>query len=141
VYVFVRSARGAWTQQAYIKSSNTNPFDYFGFSVALSGDTLAVSAMAEDGGLGGINVGDGDNAAGGAGAVYDFTRSAAGVWSQRAYIKASNAQQGDTFGQSVALNDGMLAVGAYREASAAKGINGNQADNNATQAGAAYVFE
>ena len=38
-YVFVRSA-GAWTQQAYLKASNTDGGDYFGQSVSISGDTL-----------------------------------------------------------------------------------------------------
>ena len=33
-----------------------------------------------------------------------------------------------------------LAVGAQNEDSAARGINGNQADNSATEAGAVYFF-
>lgn len=36
-------------QHAYGKASNTGTFDSFGYSVALSGDTLAVGATEEDG--------------------------------------------------------------------------------------------
>ena len=70
-----------------------------------------------------------------------FTRSGT-TWSQQAYVKASNADTGDLFGTSVAFSaDGStLAIGAGFEASAATGIGGNQADNSADNAGAAYVF-
>jgi hypothetical protein len=57
-------------------------------------------------------------------------------------VKASNTKPAAEFGISVALNgDGkMLAVGAPKENSAAKGVNGNQADTSALNAGAAYVY-
>ena len=72
-----------------------------------------------------------------AGAVYVFTGSGPN-WTQQAYIKASNAESGDHFGNNVALsNDGnTLAVAAYWESSAATGVNGNAADNSLPQAGA-----
>jgi hypothetical protein len=100
-----------------------------------------VGAVAEASAATGINGNQADNTAGNAGAVYVFTRSGA-AWSQQAYVKASNAGASDDFGQAVALSgDGsILAVGALAEASAATGFNGNQADNSATSAGAAYVF-
>ena len=41
----------------------------------------------------------------------------------------------------VALSGNTLAVGAYREASNATGVNGNQADNSAPNSGAVYVFD
>src|SRR5437773_9854533 len=68
---------------------------------------------------------------------------------QVAYIKASNTEMGDHFGNGgtleghgVALSgDGnTLAVGAPYESSGAKGINGNQNDNSLYSAGAVYVF-
>jgi len=141
-YVFVR-AGSAWAQQAYIKASNTESSDKFGFAVALSGDgnTLAVGATLEDSGARGIDGNQADNSAQSAGAVYVFVRSG-NTWTQQAYIKASNADAGDQFGWSVALDhDGTtLAVGAQSEGSAAAGIDGNEADNSAPDAGAAYVF-
>lgn len=142
VYVFSRSS-GTWSQQAYVKASNTDANDYFGRSVALSadGNTLAVGAYGECSSATGINGNQGDNSACNSGAAYVFTRNA-GIWSQQAYVKASNTGAGDYFGSSVALSaDGnTLAVGAYGEASAATGINGNESDNSLQFAGAAYVF-
>src|SRR6266705_2053097 len=129
VYVFTRIA-GTWSQQAYVKASNTGAADNFGSSVALSGDgsTLAVGAIGEDG------------SAAEAGAVYVFTRDLGGVWSQQApIVSASNAGALDLFGFSVALSgDGnTLAVGAIGEASA---IGVTPTDNTAPSAGAVYVF-
>src|SRR5712691_8305677 len=148
VYVFTRIGT-AWTQQAnIIRASNAGALDLFGFSVALSGDsnTLAVGATGEGSALTGVTPGivaetTADNAAPGAGAVYVLTRSA-GIWSQQAYVKASNTGAVDLFGASVSLSgDGnILAVGAIGESSAAVGIGGNQADNSAADAGAVYVF-
>ncbi len=146
VYVFSRSG-SSWSQQAYIKASNTDADDWFGWSVALSadGNTLAVGAIFEDSNATSVNPvgGQTDNSANNAGAVYVFTRSGSS-WSQQAYIKASNTDEGDQFGYSVALSaDGnTLAVGAWQEDSNATGVNpvGGQADNRAFDAGAVYVF-
>src|SRR5712691_5889610 len=147
VYVYTRSG-ATWTQQAYIKASNAEAGDQFGTSVALSsnGNTLAVGATGEGSALTGVTPGivaetTAGNAAPGAGAVYVLTRSA-GIWSQQAYVKASNTGAVDLFGASVSLSgDGnILAVGAIGESSAAVGIGGNQADNSAADAGAVYVF-
>ncbi|HEX7841343.1 MAG TPA: hypothetical protein VF469_27885 [Kofleriaceae bacterium] len=71
-----------------------------------------------------------------------FTRSGT-ARSPQAYVKASNTGAGDAFGHGIALSgDGStLAVGAVGEDSAATGINGNQADNSASRAGAVYVFQ
>jgi len=71
--VFVRTGT-TWTQQAYLKASNTGANDYFGDSVALSGDTLAVSAWGEASEATGVNPagGQADNSASNAGAVYVF---------------------------------------------------------------------
>jgi hypothetical protein len=141
-YVFVR-AGNSWSQQAYIKPSNTQASDKFGFSLALSGDgnTLAVGATLEDSNARGIGGNQADNSAESSGAVYVFVRNGS-RWSQQAYVKASNTDAGDQFGWSVALSrDGRtLAVGAQTEGSAASGVNGDQADNSAGDAGAVYVF-
>jgi trimeric autotransporter adhesin len=61
---------------------------------------------------------------------------------QSAYFKASNTGPGDTFGDVVAMSsDGLtIAIGAPREQSSAKGIDGNQLDNSMSLAGAVYVF-
>ena len=142
VYVFTRGG-AAWTEQAYVKASNTGAGDSFGSAVRLSsdGDTLAVGAFNEDSAATGVNGNQADNSARDAGAVYVFTRSGA-IWSQQAYVKASNTDAGDDFGLHLALSgDGnTLAVGARGEASASTGIGGNETDNSAEFAGAVYVF-
>ncbi len=141
VYVFVRDV-DSWTQQAYIKASNAGSNDIFGEAMALSddGNTLAVAAEKEDGGDSGVNGDQNDNSAAESGAAYIFSRSGV-VWSQQAYIKASNPGVGDLFGSAISLSgDGKtLAVGAHLEDSGAAGINGSQADSS-NNSGAAYVF-
>lgn len=136
-YVFVR-INGAWTFQAYLKASNANAEDSFGWSVAISRDTIVVGAPEEDGSGVGVNPPNNDSAIR-AGAAYVFVRNF-GVWSQQAYLKASNTGASDRFGHAVAISGNTIVVGAYGEDSAAAGVNGNQADNSASGAGAAYVF-
>jgi len=150
VYVFTR--RGTtWTQQAYIKASNTGEAgtadafgdgDQFGFSIALSadGNTMAVGALTEDSAATGIDGNQADNSAPSAGAVYVYTRAGA-TWSQQAYVKPGNIDGGDMFGYAVALTgDGnILAVGAFDEDGSSRTING-PVDNGSNGSGAAYVF-
>ena len=151
VYVFTRKGN-AIAQQAYIKAASPGETANFGSSVALSrdGNTLAVAAYYESSAAKGINGNQDDRSIPEAGAVYIFVRNGT-TWSQQAYIKASNTgnaavgdayAEGDQFGYSIALSaDGnTLAVGAIGEDSNATGVNGNQDDNSANQAGAAYVF-
>jgi hypothetical protein len=137
-------------QIAYIKASNATMGDHFGnggtlegHGVALSGDgnTLAVGAPYESSSAKGINGNQADTSLYSAGAVYVFIRNN-NAWTQQAYIKASNPGQSDKFGFVVSLSqDGnTLAVSAPGEASAAKGINGNQNDDSIPEAGAVYVF-
>ncbi len=59
---------------------------------------------------------------------------------QQVYLKASNTGAGDEFGYSVAISGDTVVVGARDESSKATGVNGNQGDNSANQAGAAYIF-
>jgi len=143
VYLFSRTGN-IWSQQAYIKAFNTDKIDSFGTGVSLSGDgnTLVVEARNEDSKVTGINGDDKNNDAASSGAVYLFNRTGT-TWSHQAYIKASNTETLDIFGYSAALSsDGKtLAIGAGRESSSARGIEGDQADNNAPNSGAAYLFE
>jgi hypothetical protein len=138
VYVFVRNT-GTWSQQAYIKASTIDSGDRFGYSVAISGDTVAVGAPGEDSVATGVNGNQGDNTASHSGAMYVFVRNA-GIWSQQAYIKASTIDSGDEFGYSVAISGDTVAVGAPGEDSVATGVNGNQGNNTASHSGAMYVF-
>ncbi len=159
-YLFVRNGED-WSQQAFIKPDLVEPQmrsgDFFGYSVAISGDggTVAISAPLEDGGSTGIGGDQTENLINASGAVYVFERSGQSL-SQQAYIKQSNTASipngrgnvGDTvlgqqFGASLDINQNgsLIAVGAPREASGSVGINGSQLDNSSEDAGATYLFE
>lgn len=160
VYLFSRDDAGTWSQQAYIKASNTDTLDQFGWSTALTGDgtSLAVGAIYEDSTARGINCGgnlvdddangipdcqeNDDGTADDSGAVYFFSCDRAGNWSQQAYMKGSNTGMKDEFGHGIALSDdgNRLAASALKEASNATGINGDRNTNNAGGSGAAYLF-
>jgi hypothetical protein len=131
----VNAASAVLAAIGYFKASNTEAGDRFGSSLAVSadGNTLAVGAPIEASSATNIGGDQADNSASNSGAVYVFIRAGA-AWSQQAYVKASNTQENDLFGGSVALSsDGnTLAVGATEEASNATGIDGNQTDNSAT---------
>lgn len=137
-YVFVKSG-GTWSQQAYLKASNTEADDLFGWSVAISGDTIVVGARLESSNATGVNGVQSDNSALFSGAAYVFVRSGS-TWTQQAYLKASNTGSNDRFGSSVAISDDSIVIGAELEASNATGINGDEADNSDSNSGAAYVF-
>ena len=142
VYVFRFNGMN-WLQQAYVKASNTDFSVWFGTAVSLSadGNTLAVGASLENSGATGINGDQNNNSARGSGAAYVF-RFDGTDWTQQAYVKASNTDGGNRFGEAVSLSaDGnTLAVGASGEESNATGIGGDQNDNSAVQSGAVYVF-
>ncbi|MEE4639108.1 MAG: FG-GAP repeat protein, partial [Wenzhouxiangella sp.] len=135
--VFVRNEEGQWSQQAYLKPSNTDAGDQFGFSVAASGDTVLVGSFRESSASGGDQQ---DNSAQWAGAAYVFVRDAEDIWSQQAYLKASNPDEIDYFGESVGLSGDAAIVGAYTEDSASTGVDGDQTDNSASDSGAVYAF-
>ena len=150
VYVFTRTGT-AWTQQAYLKASNTGRLgqgdlpgdgDQFGFSIALSGDgnTLAVGAISEDSAAQQINGNQSDDSAESAGAVYVFTRTGS-TWGQLGYVKGAHGEAGDRFAFSVALSfDGnTLAAAAFDEDGTGRGINPPH-DNGSLNSGALYVF-
>jgi hypothetical protein len=141
VYVFDHVGAG-WQPGGYLKPSNTDGGDFFGYDLAFSADgrTLAVSAEGEDGDGTGVN-GVQQEGAGQAGAVYVFERPAG--WTQVAYVKATNTEADDRFGRSVALSADArtLVVGAALEDSGETGIGASGADNSASEAGAAYVSE
>lgn len=114
-YIYVRK-NGVWSEEAYVKASNTGPYDWFGFSVSLRGDWLAVGAPYECGGATNINGQEDDEGAPSSGAVYLFTRGASG-WTQVAYVKRPPTASASRawFGMHVTLADHQLAVGAPNE--------------------------
>lgn len=144
-YLFVRSGE-SWSQQAYLKASNSGQFDHFGRSVRLSGDgnTLAVGAPLEDSAATGINGDQNDNSAEDSGAVYVFARRDA-RWTQQAYLKASILKARASFGgvPHATSGDGGLALSADGNTLAvgAREYPGIPPDDPAiSNGGAIYVF-
>lgn len=95
---------------------DAEPFDWFGDAVALDGGTVVIGARFDDD-LG-LN----------SGSAYVFVESG-GVWSFEAKLTAADGEEGDFFGDSVAISGDTIVVGARYE------------DSGATDAGAAYVFD
>lgn len=76
VYVFTRTG-SAWAQQAYIKAPNAKAGDYFGYSAAVSGNTVVSSAVLESSNQNTITNGataSSDTSLTSAGAAYVFLR-------------------------------------------------------------------
>jgi hypothetical protein len=141
-YVFVRNGT-AWTQQAFIKATNTRLNDQFAWALSLSrdGNTLAVGSHLEDSGASGLNGNQEDATAEDSGAAYIYTRTGT-TWAPAAYVKPSTVRASAEFGISLALNgDGkMLAVGAFKDSGGGTGINPAKTAKPATESGAAYVY-
>lgn len=140
VYIFTRSG-GTWTQQAYVKPTNNRLYSFFGASVALSKDSLAVGAPGDYGRLAGINPEPADDmGAPYAGAAYVFTRSGS-TWTQQVYLKSSNTAAKQELGWHIAIEDDVLAVGAEYESGAGPLIDGDPDDQSVVNSGAAFLFE
>jgi hypothetical protein len=129
VHVFTGGV--SWVETIELHASNGATLDGFGnaLAVAADGSTIAVAAAGED------------SSGADSGAAYVF-RLTSGFWTQLKHLKASNHDPLDGFGSSVALSaDGTtLVLGAIGESSNANHVEGDQANNSATYAGAAYVF-
>ena len=113
-YVFVRSGSN-WTQQAMLTASDVAANDWFGVSVAISGDSAAAGAQFHDD--------SGSNS----GSAYVFLRSG-GVWSQQAKLTAGDGAPGDLFGHQVDIHGDTLLAGAP------------STDDGGSDSGSAYVF-
>ncbi|MCI0748813.1 MAG: S8 family serine peptidase, partial [Verrucomicrobia subdivision 3 bacterium] len=122
-------------QHAYIKASNPDVDDNFGFALAISGDTMVIGTPFEDSGAIGVNGDQNNNNSTNSGAAYVFVRDG-DTWIQQAYLKASNTDGNDQFGNGVAISGDTIVVGAPFEDSGAIGVNGDQNNNSSTNSGA-----
>ena len=141
-YIFKTSDSGeTWTLKAYLKAQYPDFIDYFGYSVAINGDYAIVGAYGESSNsITDQTINHANGQAGyQSGAAYIFKRdSGAETWSQTAFLKASTIGASDWFGRSVAIDGDIAVVGAAHEDS--NSIN-NEANNDASAAGAAYIFK
>jgi beta-lactamase regulating signal transducer with metallopeptidase domain len=95
-YVFVRDGE-TWQQEAKLLPEDPQLAQFFGESIAISGDTAVIGAIR-----------DGDKGID-AGAAYVFVRNGSS-WQQQAKLLASNGQEGDSFGTRVAVRDDQIIV-------------------------------
>jgi hypothetical protein len=98
-YVFVRTG-SSWTQQQKLLAADGAASDQFGFSVAISGETIVVGASRS-------RIGPEIEA----GSAYVFVRTGT-AWSQQQKLIASDAEDFDRFGSSVAISGETIVVGA-----------------------------
>jgi hypothetical protein len=90
--------------------------DYFGASVAVSGNTAIIGAYGDD------------DKGSGSGTAYVFVRAADGTWSQQAKLTADDGASWDVFGCSVAVSGDTAVIGAYAD------------DDKGSASGSTYVF-
>ena len=114
VYVFTRSGT-AWNQQAKLNASVAAFGDFFGYGVAIDGETAVIGSHGDDD--------DGQLS----GSAYIFTRSGT-TWNQQAKLTAADAASGDRFGISVAVDGETAVIGSYLD------------DDGGIGSGSAYVF-
>ncbi len=105
-YIFKKDAVGEWSQVAKLTASDRAEGDYFGYSVAISGNFAIVGAYQED------EDATGDNTSNDAGSVYFFKNDGNDNWTQVQKKVASNRGPGDYFGYSVAISGEYAAIGA-----------------------------
>ncbi len=119
VYIFKRNSDDNITQIAKIQADDANASDYFGISVSINGDYISVGALNND-----------DNGSN-SGSAYLFKRNSDDDdnVTQIAKFIADDADSGDLFGGSIAIDGDYIIVGAQSE------------NTTATDAGTAYLFK
>ena len=111
-------------EQSKLTASDGADGDEFGSAVAVDGGTAVVGAPEHNG------TGTGGNTITSSGAAYVFTRDTlSGEWSQPIKLTASDGEEDDWFGHSVAVHGDTIVIGAYKHDL-----------NSESDAGAAYVF-
>lgn len=148
VYVYRRDGSD-WVEDAYIKASNANAYDYFGVSTSISdeGNVLAIGAWGESSAVSGPHTSPIPDVATNrykSGAAYVYRHNSV-AWTEDAYIKAGNSNNNDRFGWGVAVsgNGDWLAIIARDEDSDTSGVHASSADqtsNAASGSGAAYLY-
>lgn len=104
-----------WISQARLVPDQPGSHQFFGSGVDLLGDHALVGAPR------------GDGRDWGTGAAFLFRRVGTS-WAQAAWLRASDGVRNDDFGRSVALGDGIAAIGAHRDG------------DRGAESGAVYLF-
>ncbi len=114
VYVF-RWQTGNWVLEDTLTASDGNLYDYFGYCVSLSGDTVVVGALCDD-----------DNGeSSGSAYVFRFNGS---EWTEEAKLTASDGAAQEYFGTAACISENTVVIGKQTDAATGNG-------------GCAYVFQ
>jgi len=114
-FVYGKTANtGDWTEQAKLLASDGTAGGAFGYSVAISGNTIVIGAAQYD------NV---------RGAAYIFDRMDESTWSEQAKLTAVDGVQGDEFGRNVVIDGDRVVVGARYD------------DDQGLDSGVVFVFQ
>jgi hypothetical protein len=118
-YVFEKDpSTGDWFEQAKLRASDGAPYEYFGCSVGVYGNTIVVGAYQHNG----------DNGYN-SGSAYVFEKGPTGNWSQTSTLTARDGSSYDWFGYSVGVFGNRI-------------VAGSPFDNNGDYgSGSVYVFE
>lgn len=113
-YLYQR-VKKSWVEVAKLSADDGEPYDFFGRSVAIAGTTVAVGTYLHK------------NENGTRGAVYLFDYNGSS-WTQTAKLTASDGNEMDSFGVSVAIEGNHVFVGAQSD------------QENGATSGSVYVF-
>jgi len=128
-YVYRRDNNGNWVQDQKIVAPDRQADDYFGNSVFMSGNLIAVGSVGND-----LDE-NGNNFIKQAGAAYVYEKNSNNVWNFVQKVVAPDRDSMDWFGYAqIAIHNNNLLVGAHWHD---KDANGS---NPLYDAGAAYVF-
>lgn len=95
-YVF-RYDGSSWVEEAKLVADDGAPYDYFGWSVSISGDTIVVGAFGDESSQG---------------SAYVF-RNTGLAWVQETKLVASDGSSPDYFGYAVSVSENTVVVGAF----------------------------
>lgn len=113
VYAFERQPDGSWLQVQKLVAGDAVTYAAFGSALAQSGSRAVIGAPG-----------------GSSFSAYVFDRDASGLWTQAAKLSASDGGTVTYFGDSVAIDDDLVVVGAR-----------SALDSDGVPSGAAYVFQ
>jgi len=113
-YIFYRSGAN-WTEQTKLTASDGTAYDWFGYTVSINGDYVAIGAHWDDD--------TGSNS----GSAYIFDRIGT-IWTEQAKLIASDGSTDDEFGRSISIDGDYVVVGACHD------------DINGIDRGSAYIF-
>ena len=120
-YIFIRDNGGPdnWGQLKKLTAFDAAAGDYFGVSVAISGDNIVVGAEHDD-----------DRAID-SGSVYIYGRDQGGTdkWGQRIKLGAADGASYDSFGLRVAMSDDIVAIGSPHD------------DDMGSDSGSVYILD